>query len=40
MERKIKGREAGEHHKRTIHLPWGDWMRDTGEEKKESEKIK
>lgn len=34
-------RKAGQQQKNTIHLPWGDWMRDTGEEeKKESEKIK
>ncbi len=33
--------KAGEQRKRSIHLPWGDWMRDTGEEeRKESEKIK
>lgn len=31
---------AGEQLKETINLPWGDWMRDTGEEeRKESERI-
>lgn len=39
QERTGQRERAGEQRKRTIHLPWGDWMRDTGEEeRKESEK--